>query len=199
MPSFKWLASSTIGTIGGTVHYKTTPEAFIAQYTNVARLGFKSDNNITFQIILYPNGKIKIQYLNVNSAEFINLGTVGIENVSGTDGIEVVFNNYYIQDELAIEFNRPTVRSVAPGQTVMVPIVLDASHLNDGTYHDIILVHSNDPLTPVVEIPVTLNVSGMPDIEVWPENIDFGTLFVLQDSILHGHHIVIVRNGGTKS
>lgn len=186
------------GTIGGTVHYKATPEAFIAQYTNVARLGFESDNNITFQIILYPNGKIKIQYLDVSSAEFLHSGTVGIENATGTDGIEVVFNNYYIQDKLAIEFSRPMVRSVAPGQTVRVPIVLDASHLNDGTYHDIILVHSNDPLTPVVEIPVTLNVSGMPDIEVWPETLDFGTLFVHQDSIFHAHQIVIVRNGGSK-
>ncbi len=44
----------------------------------------------TFQAILYPNGTIVFQYLEMIGD--LTSATVGIENTTGTDGLQVVYN-----------------------------------------------------------------------------------------------------------
>ncbi|WP_224999374.1 choice-of-anchor D domain-containing protein [Cesiribacter sp. SM1] len=187
------------GTVSGTVHYKANAEHFVVQFTNVGAYGSDREGSVTFQIILYADGKIRMLYQDVETANFLNASTVGIENAAGTDGIEVVFNSAYIVNGLAIEFTAPATGSVAPGQSVKVPIVLDARSLPDGTYTDEVTVNSNDVVNPLIIIPVTLVTSGMPEIEVSPATLEFGSVYVHQDSVFTATQQVMVKNTGYKA
>ncbi len=184
------------GAISGTVHYLNEGDRFIAQYTNVGAFGSSREGTITYQIILYADGRIKFQYQDVNSANFLNSSTVGIENEDGTEGIEIAFNSAYLTDGLAIEFNGPVSGSVAPGETERVPVALDARGLNAGIYQDSVLIRSNDPATPVVGIPVTLEVIGFPEIAANPDSLNFGTVYVSPDSSFAQAQTVVISNTG---
>src|SRR6185295_14865720 len=54
----------------------------------------------TFQVILYPSGRMVCQYLNMAGA--VNSATVGIQNQARNDGLTVVFNNAYVHNGLAV-------------------------------------------------------------------------------------------------
>lgn len=81
----------------------------------------------------------------------------------------------------------------APGENVDVEVLFNSNRLLSGTYHAEIEVSSNDPVSPVVSIPVTLQVSGIPDISVPYENFNFPETYVetQKDSVL------TVTNNGT--
>ncbi|MEO8276349.1 MAG: hypothetical protein ABI639_09020 [Thermoanaerobaculia bacterium] len=53
----------------------------------------------------------------------------------------------------------PTIGITAGGATTIVSVALDASGLAPGSYSGVLCVHSNDPDTPVVEVPVTFVVA----------------------------------------
>jgi len=107
---------------GGSIHYKTENIAgnkrFIVTYTNVPRLSSQSDT-YTFQIVLYENGTIILQYKEVGSSTTYGLGasaTVGIENQDGTIGCLYSYNTPSLHNNLTIQFNRlgtaPTTTSI---------------------------------------------------------------------------------------
>ncbi len=72
----------------------------------------------------------------------------------------------------------PAEGSVDPGESVTVTLNIDPTDLFGGTYEQILTILSNDPETPEVEVPVTLDVTGVPAIAVDPDLLDFGTVLV---------------------
>ena len=58
-----------------------------------------------------------------------------------------------------LSFN-PSSGETAPGDTSQVTVTLDASGLEEGPYHGLLCLESNDPATPLVEVPVLMNVAG---------------------------------------
>ena len=54
----------------------------------------------------------------------------------------------------------PASGSIPPGNSDEVTVNIDASDLTAGTYHADVCVGSNDPLRPLVAVPVTLTVTG---------------------------------------
>ncbi len=62
-----------------------------------------------------------------------------------------------------------------------VDIQLDASGLSDGTYDAGLLITSNDPLEPLVSVPVTLNVQTAA-CHLSVSDIEFGTIVLGEDS-----------------
>ncbi len=52
--------------------------------------GRTDSGDYTFQAILYPDGTIIFQYLEMTAD--VTGATVGIENATGTDGLQVVYN-----------------------------------------------------------------------------------------------------------
>jgi subtilisin family serine protease len=74
----------------------------------------------------------------------------------------------------------PSSGVVAPGSSVDVTVTLDATDLDGGLYEARLLVHSDDPDEPLITVPVTLDVTGIPDIELLGEqvleqsNVDYG-------------------------
>ena len=99
------------------------------------------------------------------------------------DLLDIYLNNVF-NDWLSVEESMITIPS---GTSKEIPVTFDASELNGGTYTSSLALESNDPSNPLIAIPVTLNVTGAPDIEVSPINIDFGEHFigaVSEDSVL---------------
>lgn len=151
---------------GGNVFYQATQEYFIVQYENVPGFGLvgPAPAPVSFQMILYPNGSIKFQYKNVDST-IKTSSTVGLEGPLGVSGLQVIFNNEYLTNELAITFTPPVTGSVEPGQTVEIPLVLDTKKLEAGqNYTGNIVIGSNDPINPEVNIPVSLEVTRGPEV-----------------------------------
>ncbi|MGD1842071.1 MAG: choice-of-anchor D domain-containing protein [Thermonemataceae bacterium] len=152
---------------GGGVFYQATADYFIVQYEAVPGFGFPPlfpvPDPVTFQVILFPDGSIKMQYENVNST-IATSGTVGLEGPLGLSGLQVIFNNEYLEDELAITFTPPTTGTVAPGASVEVPVTFNENDQEVGTYEGNLFVSSNDPQTPRVEVSTTLEVLPLPEV-----------------------------------
>jgi hypothetical protein len=150
---------------GTGVFYEGTSEYFIVQYENVPGFGFfnPAPDPVTFQVILYPDGTFKMQYKNVDSDLRIE-STVGIEGPEGLSGLQVVFNNEYLTDGLAISWTPPISGMLEPGESVGVPIEISAEDLQEGNYEGNVIVSTNDPITPEVNVPVTLEVVPAPEV-----------------------------------
>jgi FlgD Ig-like domain len=81
-----------------------------------------------------------------------------------------VYNAAYVHNNLALRFQTsapvpwlsvaPLSGTVAPQSTDFVTATFDATVVPTGTYQAIIRFFSNDPFTPTVDVPVTLNVGG---------------------------------------
>ena len=154
-------------TLGGTIHYHSSPAQFVVQYTNIRP--FSGPGAYTFQVILNADGTIVYQYLNMTGT--LTGATVGIENVTGTQGIQSAFNQPFVQNNLAVRYSfRPPsvctwITSIYPfigttpgGTSSNVTLGVDATGLNCGTYNCDITINSNAANTPALVVPVVLNV-----------------------------------------
>lgn len=153
---------------GGGVFYQGTADYFIVQYENVPGFGFPPflpiPDPVTFQVILFPDGSIKMQYENLDSTIRTN-STVGVEGPQGLSGLQVIFNNEFLTNGLAITFTPPVTGTVEPGETAEVPVTFVTDGLEGGqTYFGDIVVGSNDPVTPEVNVPVSLEVLNVPEV-----------------------------------
>ena len=87
----------------------------------------------------------------------------------------------------------PETGTVAPGSSVYVQVAFDATGLFGGDYQANIIVTSNDPVTPEVVRPVSLSVTGAPDIIASTDTLDFGQVFVNYADTLE----LVLKNNGT--
>ncbi|MGA1820436.1 MAG: hypothetical protein ACMUHU_05440 [Thermoplasmatota archaeon] len=69
-----------------------------------------SSYEITFEVLLYNSGRIKIQYLDAYTAysgyDYGGSATVGIESPDGSTGLQYSYNSRGLADGLAIEFRQ---------------------------------------------------------------------------------------------
>ncbi len=68
--------------------------------------------------------------------------------------------------------------AVAPGSSVDVLVTFDATGVCGGTYLGNVNVISNDPITPLVPVPVEMIVTGEPDIAVSDTLLAYGQQFI---------------------
>lgn len=148
---------------GGGVSYQTIDDKFIVQYTDVPFYN-SSGNRNTFQIILHRDGNIVLQYLTMGSSAS---ATTGIENSTGSSGLQVVFNAPYISNNQAILISNsgPKWLRVSPNGGTLAghssaDIALDfiADGLAAGKYNSDLVISSNDEDAPFKRIPVELTV-----------------------------------------
>lgn len=72
--------------------------------------------------------------------------------------------------------------------------------LTPGTYQSAVCVTSNDPSTPIVSIPITLNVTPAPQIDVWSPDWQFYTLPGGNHWVYRfgdGDNLIEIRNAAT--
>jgi hypothetical protein len=154
------------GVSSGTVHYKQEGSTFIVQFTGWHR--YSNTGSLTFQVVLYQNGKIVVYYNNMNAT--LNSATVGIENAAGNDGLQVAYNANYVANNLALEFaaepdwlsNNVNGGTLFNGNSVDVELTFRAEDYPAGNYSMDLNVASNDPVNPTVTVPVTMEISIIP-------------------------------------
>ncbi len=72
----------------------------------------------------------------------------------------------------------PRTGTVGSGGQAGLTLTIDAGRVLGGTYSANVVVSSNDPDEPVVELPVTLVAVGVPKVSVTPQAVAFGTAYV---------------------
>jgi subtilisin family serine protease len=181
----------------GNVKYFSDGSRFIVQYTNVDT--YSTSGLFTFQVILYPNGRIVYQYLSMTGT--VTGATLGIQNAAKDDGLTVVFNAAYVHPNLAVEFSppigwlgvTPRTGTVAPGAFVDLDVAIDSTGLVGGDYTASVDVTTNDPLNGVFGVPVSLHVTGVPHIGSTPASLTFPMTYVGYSHTLP----LLIQNTGT--
>ncbi|MEM9271340.1 MAG: carbohydrate-binding protein [Cyanobacteria bacterium P01_F01_bin.143] len=87
---------------GGSIyyHHDVAEERFIVQYQDIPR--YEAEGSLTFETILHADGSIVFQYEDLNA--IVDSATIGLENADGTNGVEVAYNENYLNNGLAINF-----------------------------------------------------------------------------------------------
>jgi hypothetical protein len=166
------------GKTQGDVYYLSEPDKFTVQFTDwqkyYSSTNGGSSGSYTFQIVLYPNGKIRIFYKEMNGT--LNEATVGIENADGSDGLEVAYNsNFPPSDAYALQFwkkpewvfsNDLGGGTIWNGNSLDVQIDFVTEDLDPGTYSMDLVLNTNDPANQSVVIPIILVVNDFVPVEL---------------------------------
>jgi hypothetical protein len=96
--------------------------------------------------------------------------TVGIESPTGTDGLQVAYNAAYVANNLALQFsaepdwlaNNVSSGTLYNGSSVDIELVFSTEDFPTGNYSMDLKVNSNDPVTPVLTIPVAMEIAAIP-------------------------------------
>jgi photosystem II stability/assembly factor-like uncharacterized protein len=159
------------------IYYRYDGTKCIIQYQQVRKVGDPS-TEFTFEIFLFPNGRIEFQYLTMTGD--VTSSTGGIQNAAQTQGLTVYFNSAFIQNNLAVLIRRdwistsPLSGSVPLAASGNVGVAFDATDLTRGTYTANLKVANNDPANGLVAVPSTLRVVGLAS----PDTVRFGTVAV---------------------
>ncbi len=158
---------------GASVRYWTNNEdSLVVSFLEVPHWGSSITGTYTFQMILTADGHITFQYQTLTGN--YQSCTVGIQNGTGTDGLLVAFNQAYLHDNLAIHFYHPFLQVdpasgvVAPDYSNDVNVTAYGYGMEPGLYEATLGIDCNDPETPHVDVPITINIGGVapPPIEV---------------------------------
>jgi subtilisin family serine protease len=150
------------GRTQGTVHYKQDGSKFIVQFTNWQR--YSALGSLTFQVVLYSDGRIIFYYNTLVGT--LTSATVGIENSSGTDGLQVAYNATYITNGLAVKISADpdwlnsnvSGGTIYNGNSVDLVLTFNSEDYPVGSYSMDVIINSNDPSNPVVTIPVSMEI-----------------------------------------
>jgi hypothetical protein len=125
----------------------------------------------TFQVILVAPDNIKYQYYSMGPGRMDEC-TIGIENGTGTIGLQVARDETYVCDSLAIQYaagEAPTPPQlwlavdpdngiIEPDNSVDVTLAFSAGSLSEGIYQGILRLFTNDNFNGITDIPLTLIV-----------------------------------------
>ncbi|MBI5216969.1 MAG: choice-of-anchor D domain-containing protein [Ignavibacteriae bacterium] len=191
---------------GGTVYYyyDAANSQFIVQYNNIPHYGTTTPGLYTFEIILQPNGTVLVQYLDMQQT--VNASTLGIENSAGDIGLQVVYNNTYVHNNLAILYklrgvdwlsHEPSFGTIPAMGSVNITNTFDATGLTPSTTYlaNIFVDATHQDISGSVTVPASLRVIPLegPGIAVNPLSKDFGQVIIYQTKT----DSVKIRNIGT--
>lgn len=153
---------------------------------------WRQEGIFTFQIIIAAPRMIIYQYNSMGPGR-LNESSIGIENQSGTVGLEVALDTYYVHDLLAVEFYlgppptpltwidiSPANGIISPSDNVLTDVIFSAGELPDSSYEAILRLLTNDPNHFTNNIPVTMNVGQVgidDDITAIPSQFDLYPAF----------------------
>lgn len=158
-------------TQGEVYSYHDAPNnRFIIEWDQIVHIGSTTEI-YTFQVLLYANGRIVMQYADmfVGGVYGVTSATIGLNSPTGADGLQVVFNAAYLHDNMAIQFQAavdwlevspPAGGTLDPGQCATVNVTFSAGDLAAGTYTGDLNILSNDPDESLYSVPVTFTVGS---------------------------------------
>ncbi len=154
----------------GTVYYQTIDNKFYIQYNNWPR--YSGGGEYTFQIVLYPGGKIMFYYKSLTGS--LTSSTVGIENADGSDGLQVAYNADYLQNNFAVQIAAEP-EWITPdhfngrlynGNSASLLLNFITADLPMGDYSMDIEISCNDPDEGLITIPVNMSVTNDVPVEL---------------------------------
>ncbi|MBL4657199.1 MAG: beta-propeller fold lactonase family protein, partial [Flavobacteriales bacterium] len=77
--------------------------------------------------------------------------------------------------------------TIPPGDSIVLNVLVSGVGLNSGSYQGDLLIYSNDPFTPVDTVPLTLTITGAPQLDLSASCLDLDTIMeftTAQDSFL---------------
>ena len=146
-------------------HYDEVNDRFVVEWKNVPR--YSNNGSYTFQALLYPDGTIVYQYLEMNfTSTYGSRGTIGIENPTGSDGLGILYNKAgYIRDGLAIEISpykwldvTPIEATLEPGESMDLDVTINLGLITSGIMEGSIVLETNDIRVPRNIVPVRVEV-----------------------------------------
>ena len=181
---------------GGDIYYQTSQDEVLVQWNQVK--DFAGLGEYTFQVSLNKNGTIYFHYEKMNGR--IDCATTGVQNKTADKGLLVAYNNKQIKSDstiristsprwLSASINKGVLQS---GKSTIAPITVKSGEMPAGKYIASLTVSGNDPLNPMVDIPVTLVVTPTKKIILEPATLDFGSVSVGEKR----SKIVTVKNQG---
>ena len=170
--------------IQGNVYVQDMGDKVVIEYYNVRRYAGGAPG--IWQVILFRTGSILMQYRSLGALNGAS-ATIGIQN-SPDAGLEYSFNTPALNNGLAICFAFPGYRpdckdldlpwlSTAPERglleaagDVQVVVNFDAAAVDQpGTYDARLILATNDPMQPLIDVPVRMNVTAIPrSVEIGP-------------------------------
>jgi hypothetical protein len=149
----------------GQIKYHSNNERTVIWYDNVIHW-ISEDRVYDFQIILYPSGKIALNYRSMQGDT--GSSTIGIIDSNGIYGLEAVYNqDGFMEDNISILFDTAQdwanilsnqTGQVGYNQSTMVELGINTENLGNGSYNSFLVVNSNESIEPSV-IPINLIVS----------------------------------------
>ncbi len=147
---------------GGMVYYYTSADSAIVAWVDVPH--YYNTGSYTFEVIITSGNAIYYQYENLNGD--LNSATVGIQNANGTDGLQIVYNQSYLENGLAVRLAagwldlEPMSGIIPAGGETTITAMMDAGALTVGDYEALITVNAWDDMheLPSLEIPAYLHV-----------------------------------------
>ncbi|UCH85171.1 MAG: choice-of-anchor D domain-containing protein, partial [Candidatus Latescibacterota bacterium] len=118
-----------------------------------------------------------------------------VDLYSWSSGAEAWWDEVWISTDeparwLALD---PRFGTVPPGTSMDLEVTFDAAGLYGGEYDANIAITSNDPLTPRLDVPAHLHVTGAPDIAISDTLFAYGALFIGASAM----DTLVVSNVGT--
>ncbi|MEQ1833329.1 MAG: S8 family serine peptidase, partial [Candidatus Eisenbacteria bacterium] len=143
-----------------------------------------ADGLHTFQVVLYPSGELRYQYLTLGAAR--DRATVGMQAAGRAVGSLVAFNTPFVHDRQAIQFLpvqqwlqvTPASGRLASGASTQLTVRFDATGLAGGDLLGNVIIDSNDPAAAHVPLPAALHVTAAPDLVASPDSLEFAPLFI---------------------
>ena len=150
----------------GNVYYQSFTDHLIVMFDNVQHYPGDYNGNYTFEMIIYANGEILLQYDEVSGDT--DSGTIGIQNENASDALQMVYNDNYVSNDLAIRILQvvdwldisQTSGTLPVGNNISLTLTVDTENLEIGNYICNLVLNSNDPQQSVIVIPVDLMVGG---------------------------------------
>jgi hypothetical protein len=146
----------------GNVYYHSNSERFIIWFDQVAHWWTNFENtSYDFQIILYPSGKVDLNYRTLVGNYDASVGiqkntTIGTQVVYGTDNLS---NNLNVTFDISppwLTIN-PDEGTLMEGQSELISLIVNTDNLLDGDYNGYLRILSNGGNA---TLPVNLLVNG---------------------------------------
>ena len=171
---------------GGMIYFYTDESMTVFSWIDVPAFDWGGGTGpFTFEVILYPSGAIKYQYLQMYPP--LASATIGIQDGTRTIGLQIAFDQPYVHDDLAVMITTgwlsadPTVGTVGAGDDMDVDIIFDASFVDEGTHTGQLIVTGYDVnhMVDQIIVPCTFIVT---QTAVDGEEIDLPTEFALSQN-----------------
>jgi len=173
----------------GSVYTHGNSERFVVWFNEVAHwyTNFE-DSYYDFQIVLYPGGDIDVNY---NSLTGDHDATIGIQNATGTDGIQVASGSGFAANNKSLffstgldwlSFSGETTGQLVYGASSTNTFDVSSAGLSNGDYTGYVKITSNGGSA---SFPVNLTVGSGSDIMPGDVNMD---------SVLNVLDVVILTN-----